>query len=245
MAGQDSVEEKRRREREAAARRLLEQMQGNNNDPPGANDPPDFLDVVQIDDEEEDDGLRSYIADQEAAERYNRRQKQKKYGVETSIYQGISYVKRSPILDLIKINDFYIDYDKELVENTLTSINNIKIQLEYLKDLEYINGSLYSLTFDYIADNIKKVNRSNRIKVVIPSNNNESTLTQIFLYTVSEIKNAKKLLLNYNISLNIGENEPFTKKIYVYEVDKNNAIVGEAIMTFGNERFNINLDPLI
>lgn len=159
--------------------------------------------------------------------------------------ENISILKRSPMISLLHLENSFIDYNKIFNEDNslITRIENIRINLISHQNLREIEGSAYPGFFDEIAFQLD-VNLNNRINLLIPANLNESQLFQKIEITPLQIKESSIIPLNYTYNMNILPERSFTKKIFIYEINDLNEVVGEAKYEFGNSSFNININAL-
>ena len=148
-------------------------------------------------------------------------------------------IKESPLLKTLILNESYVTYDKVINNDILESINNINIKLDFLDELKRSNPENYSNTFEILAGE-NSVNRQNKLKILLPSNGQDNVLIKSFEFSFNELKTLTNISLLYNYSLNIPFKSSFFKKIFLYETNINNEIIGEANLEFGNRIININ-----
>ena len=148
-------------------------------------------------------------------------------------------IKESPLLKTLILNESYVTYDKVINNDILESINNINIKLDFLDELKRSNPENYSNTFEILSDE-NSVNRQNKLKILLPSNGQDNVLIKSFEFSFNELKTITNITLLYNYSLNIPFKSSFFKKIFLYETNIDNEIIGEANLEFGNRIININ-----
>ena len=154
-----------------------------------------------------------------------------------------SMIKESPLLKQLYLSNAFISYEKEINNNTLEKIFNIAINLEFLDGIKNNDPQNYSDNF-YVLAQENNVNRNNTLRICLPSNGSENFLIKTFEYTYQELKILTKLILSYSYNLNIPYNGNFSKKIFLYEVNEVNEVIGRASFEFGNRTININKNIL-
>lgn len=165
-------------------------------------------------------------------------------GVFTENEQSISISKNSNIFDLLDLKNTTVKYNKVLNdEGNIASINNIRLEFDTLISLRSRYSSSYGFLFNLLSST-KKVNRENKIKVLMEANVNENRIINTFEFGYTSLESLTALDLQNELVLNIPNNAAFTKSIYVYEVNSIEEAVGEAKISFGNRKLNINTNPL-
>jgi hypothetical protein len=159
--------------------------------------------------------------------------------------ENISIIKRSPMISLLHLENSFVEYNKIFNEDNslITRIEDIVINLNSHQNLRQLEGSAYPGFFDEIVFQLG-VNLNNRISLLIPSNASESQLFQKIDLTPLQIKESSIISLNYTYNMNIHPERSFTKKIFIYEINDFNEVIGEAKYEFGNSSFNININAL-
>jgi hypothetical protein len=165
-------------------------------------------------------------------------------GIFTENKQSISISKNSVIFDLIDLENTTVKYNKVLNdEGIITTINNIRLEFDTLISLRNRYSSTYGFFFNLLAD-AKNVNKNNKIKILMEANTNDNRIINTFEFGFNSLASSTILDLNSELTLNIPNNAEFTRNIYVYEVNSIEEVIGEAKISFGNRRLNINTNPL-
>ena len=154
-----------------------------------------------------------------------------------------SMIEESPLLKQLYLSDAFISYEKVINNNTLEKISNIAINLEFLDGIKNNDPQSYSDNFHILAQE-NNVNKNNTLRICLPSNGSENFLIKTFEYTYQELKILIKLILSYSYNLNIPYDGNFSKKIFLYEVNEVNEVIGRASFEFGNRTININKNIL-
>jgi hypothetical protein len=165
-------------------------------------------------------------------------------GIFTENKQSISISKNSVIFDLLDLENTTVKYNKVLNdEGIIISINNIRLEFDTLISLRNRYSSTYGFFFNLLAA-VKNVNKNNKIKILMEANSNDNRIINTFEFGFNSLASSTILDLNSELTLNIPNNAEFTKNIYVYEVNSIEEVIGEAKISFGNRKLNINTNPL-
>jgi len=165
-------------------------------------------------------------------------------GIFTENKQSISITKNSSIFNLLDLENTTVKYNKVLNdEGNIAFINNIRLEFDTLISFKNRYSSLYGSFFNLLSL-AKNVNRNNKIKILMEANANSDRIINSFEFSYASLKTLTSLDLNNELALNIPNNAEFTKNIYVYEVNSIEEVIGEAKISFGNRKLNINTNPL-
>lgn len=148
-------------------------------------------------------------------------------------------IKESPLLKQLYLSDAFVSYEKVIKNDILERIYNITINLDFLEGLKNNDPQSYADNF-YILAQENKVNTKNTLRVSLPGNGLGNVLIKTFEFSYKELSILTKLILSYGYYLNIPYNGNFSKKIFLYEVNEANEVVGSANFEFGNRTININ-----
>ena len=153
--------------------------------------------------------------------------------------QKFNMIKPSPILRALNLEESYIIYEKKIKNNMILDLKNVKIVLDFYKDLYSKTKGNYEKTFDKVF-NSYEINPNNKIMITLPSFSKDKNLLEVLTYNYKNLSKTFAIELGSVINLNVDNTDSFLRKIYLYEVTHFNEIIGEANFEFGNNIIAIN-----